>query len=424
MNMSSPTRKRVLMVAYHYPPEHSSSGVLRTLKFSKYLPEHGWDPVILTVRENFYELTDPALAAQIPPGVEVCRTRAIDTKKTLSIRGKYLRICAIPDRYVGWLPFAVRAGLKFVRSHRIQALYSTSPLASAHLVASVLKSLTDLPWVADFRDPWTEPALARKPGAPLFRLECLLERHVLRHADRLVFTTAQLRDEMISRHKGVPESKTVVIPNGYDEEDFLALPETTPDPLPIRITHTGLVDGSYRSPRGFLEALGKLVQSGEIAPSEVRVDFLGGGDYLRSTDFRSLIGRLRLESIVNIVDHLSYAECLKWQSRSHVLLLLQCGRDTLTLIPAKAFEYLRIGRPVLAVVPPSATAELFERVGGARLVHPEDPAGMQAALRELFAAARAENWKSAVNRLALQSYARRELTARLAQTLDQLGGAN
>jgi len=422
--MTGAGTKRVLLVAFHYPPDLSSSGVLRTLKFTRYLPEHGWEPFVLTVRENCYESTDLALLQQIPAEVEVRRTHAVNTKKTLSFRGRYLRFYTIPDAYIGWLPFAVRAGLKISRRSGIDVIYSTSPVASAHLIASILKLLTGRPWAADFRDPWTEPELAPNPGAPLSRLERGLERHVLRHADRLIFTTAQLRDYVMAHHPDVAPEKAVVIPNGYDEEDFLSIGAGAPEPTPIRITHAGLVDESYRSPRSFLTALAHLVKSGEIAEDEIRVDFLGGGDYVRSPAFDSLVQGLELERIVSVQGRVSYAECLERQARSHILLLLQCGLDTRTLIPAKAFEYLRIGRPILALVPSSASSELFEQVGGARIADPWDAAGIQNAIRELFVSARAGHWESSVNRTALQSYTRRALTAHLAKELDQLREAS
>ncbi len=412
--------KRVLMVAFHYPPDLSSSGVLRTLKFSRYLPEYGWQPTVLTVRESSYESTDPALLGQVPPGVKVRRTRAVNTKKTFSFRGKYLKFYTIPDSHIGWLPFAVRAGLQMIRQERIDAIYSTSPLATTHLIASTLKFMSGRPWVADFRDPWTEPEIAANPRAPLFRLECRLERGVLRHADRLIFTTAQLRDTVMSRHQDVDAAKAVVIPNGYDEEDFLGLNSSRPDSLPIRITHTGLVDESYRSPQGFLAALAELLKRGEIQADQIRIDFLGGGKHLRSPAFQSLVQSLGLEKIVTVYDRVSYAECLEQQARSHALLLLQCGLDTRTLIPAKAFEYLRIGRPILALAPPGATSELFERVGGAHLADPRDALSIENVIREVFCAARAGQWESDVNRDALRSYTRRELTGRLASELDRL----
>ena len=408
------------MVAFHYPPDHTSSGVLRTLKFSKYMPEFGWDPVVVTVRESCYEKTDPALMQQVPAGTQVWRTRAINMKETFSVFGKYLRFYTIPDRFVGWLPFAVATGLKIIRRGGIDVLYSTSPLPTAHLVASILKSWTGIPWVADFRDPWTEPELEPNPRALLFRLECYLERHVLLHADRTIFSTAQLRQYVATRASAAANGKAVVIPNGYDEEDFGAFRNCEPDPMPVRFTHTGLVDESYRSPRRFLEALAELLQSGQIPRNQIRVDFLGGGSYLRSSAFRSLVKSLRLENVISVLDRVSYRECLERQAKSHALLLLQCGDDTRTLIPAKAFEYLRVGRPILALAPPSASSELFEEVGGATVVHPDDRQAIRRAIRELFVAAREGNWRADVKWSLLRNYTRRKLTGRLARELDQV----
>jgi glycosyltransferase involved in cell wall biosynthesis len=408
------------MVAFHYPPEHSSSGVLRTLKFSKYLPETGWQPYVLTVKEQYYERTDPALLAQTPPHASIFRTRAINTKDAFSVRGKYLRLFTVPDRFIGWLPFAVAAGLRIIRRHNINALYSTSPLGTSHLIASVLKTWTRLPWLADFRDPWVEPQLQTNPWAPLYRLECLLERSVIRKADRLVFTTAQLREEIGARYGKTARNKAVVIPNGYDESDFSDVPELTPPASPIQVTHTGLVDSSYRSPRPFLEGLARLVERGEIPLNQIRVEFIGDSPYLYSSDFREMVARLGLSGVVDLVGRVSYAESIARQARSHVLLLLQCGSDTRTLIPAKAFEYLRVGRPILAIVPPSASAELFAEVGGAEVVDPEDPEGIEEAFRVLFAAARAGHWKSSLRLGSLKKYSRRALTIRLAEELDTL----
>jgi glycosyltransferase involved in cell wall biosynthesis len=417
--MAASSKKRVLMVAYHYPPEHSSSGVLRTLKFSKYLPEQGWEPFILTVRERYFERTDPALVRQISSPERVFRTSAIDTKKAFSIRGKYLRFFTIPDRFIGWLPFAVLAGLRIIRRNQVDAIYSTSPLGTAHLIASLLKTMTRIPWLADFRDPWIEPELEPDRRRPLFRLESFLERLVMNKADRLVFTTAQLRDSVVARHSSSAH-KALVIPNGYDEEDFAELPDCKPDTSPIRITHTGLVDGAYRSPRTFLEGLAQLIRRDEIPMDRIRVDFLGDSPYLESAEFHNLVEQLGLQQVVTSVGRVSYACSLLRQARSHVLLLLQCGSDTRTLIPAKAFEYLRVGRPILALVPPSASSELFERVGGARVVDPLDSSGIERALSELYRAACAGIWKSNLRGEALMEYDRRKLTSLLARELDGL----
>lgn len=413
------SRRRVLIISFYYPPDLSSSGVLRTLKFSKYLPEFGWQPVVLTVRTNHYEKTDPALLDQIPPEVEIVRTPAINTKQHLGIGGKYLRALAVPDRFVGWWPFGFAAAVRLLKARRIDALYSTSPLATAHLIAWSLKLVYRLPWIADFRDPWLEPELESDPGAALFRLEKHLQGKVLKASDKLVFTTARLKDYVISQSKGLNSSKAVVIPNGYDDQDFRVI-DCRPDKLPIRITHTGLVDASYRSPCGFLQGLAALISTGAVMRDEIRVDFIGGGMYAHSTEFQSLVSRLGLSNVVSAVSPLPYSECLERQAKSHILLLLQCGEDTQTLIPAKLFEYLRAGRPVLAVTHKSASAELLQEVGGGTVVNPDDPSAMIEALRAMIGAARSGLWATKINVGVLESYTRRRLSERLASELDSI----
>ncbi len=409
--------RRVLMVAFHYPPESSSSGVLRTLKFSKYLPEFGWQPTVLTVREKYYDSFDPSLTRQIPPSVEVCRTHALDTRKMFAIRGKYSRLFTTPDRFVGWLPFAVLAGMRLIRKNHIDALFSTSPLPSAHLIAKLLKSITHLPWVADFRDPWTEPDIEPNPRDLRFRLDSAFESGVFHSADRLIFTTARARNDVLHHAGQELAGKSLIIPNGYDEEDFEQLPDVRPERFPLLITHTGLVDESYRSPVGFLTSVAELIKTGEILSEGIKVQFIGGGIYVESNDFRSLVRNLGLEGVVRVIGRKSYAECLEAQMRSHVLLLLQCGNDTRYAIPGKAFEYLRIGRSILAITPESASSELFDEVGGARVVHPGDRNGLTSALAALLRSARTEESNSSVNRIALSAYSRRAGAARLAEAL-------
>lgn len=413
-------QKRVLIVAFHYPPDLSSSGVLRTLKFSRYLPDSGWLPTVLTVEPKHYETRDSALEAQIPPEVEVHRTRAIDMKRTFSIKGKHFRFTVVPDRFTGWLPFAVTRGRKLIREKQIDAIYSTSPLPTSHLVAMSLQRLTGIPWAADFRDPWLEPELADTTSA-LYRFEQSLCNRVVKRANRLIYTTSQLRDYALRGHESL-QPKATVIPNGYDEGDFGATVEGTPDAAPITIAHTGLVDGAYRSPKGVLGALASLIADGEVGPREVRIKFLGPGGYAQSADFLNLLDSLKLREVVEATGKVSYQECLLQQSQAHILLLLQCGDDTRTMIPAKAFEYLRVGRPVLAVTPEGATSELFAATGGAAVVDPQDETAMREALRKLIREAHGGVGRPQINRQVLESYSRRNLSRQLANVLDAMCG--
>jgi glycosyltransferase involved in cell wall biosynthesis len=377
------------MIAYHYPPEGGGSGVLRTLKFSRYLLRHGWEPHILTLVESAYPVRDEALRAQIPAEVVVHRTAAIDTGRHLAIQGRYLSCLAVPDRYVGWLPFGVPRGLSVIRQHRIDALYSTSPLASAQLIALLLKRATRLPWIADFRDPWIEEGIHPKPGSLRYRIERRLERAVVTHADRLTMTTPQLRDEILGRHRDLPPEKARVIYNGYDERDFAAL---TPGGSRDRfeLIHAGLVTREFRDPSPVFRAFASLIDEGLLDPGTVRITFLGGGPYVDSPAFRESIAAHRLAGIVDVAPRVSHAESLERLSRAGALLLLQASDDTRALIPAKAFEYLRISRPILALTLEGATADLLRGLDACHVMDPADADGLRGAVLALY-----ERWHAA-----------------------------
>lgn len=406
------------MIAYHYPPEGSSSGVLRTLKFSKYLPRHGWMPHVLTLRESFYPTKDEGLLRDVPAEAVIHRTLALDSARHLAIRGRHLALLTVPDRFISWLPFGIARGLRVIRQCGIRVLYSTSPPPTTHLIAAGLKALTGLPWVADFRDPWIEAGLYPRPGTLRYRVETTLEAHVIRRADRVTVTTPYLQRELISRYPQVPAEKVHVIYNGYDEMDFQHLPP------PVRsehfeILHAGLVTPEFRDPQPLLRAVAGLIADGSVPRREVRITFLGGDTYVRSQAFAALVQQLGLEGVVQVIDRVSHREALQRQGQVAALLLLQASDDTRTLIPAKAFEYLRIGQPVLAVTLPGATADLLQGLDHCYVVAPTDHDGLRRAVMQLY-----RLWQQApagirVSR-PVQAYERGHLTGTLAHLFGQL----
>src|SRR5689334_10813428 len=348
--------KPILMIAYHYPPEGSSSGVLRTLKFSKHLPKHGWQPHVLTLRESLYGERDEGLLRDVPAEARIHRTHAFDATRHLAIRSRHLSAFAVPDRFATWLLFGITRGIHVIRTHRIQALYSTSPLPTAHLIAMALQSLTHVPWIADFRDPWIEPGAYPPPGTLRCRLESALEALVIRRASRITVTTDRFRDEVIARYPGLEAERVVTIFNGYDEDDFRGL-EGGERSDTFELLHTGMVTPEYRDPLPLLRAVRTCIDRGDVASNRVRVAFLGGGPYLNGPDFKAAVAQLRLESIVSVEARIPHRAVLRRMAGAAALLLLQASDDTRILIPAKAFEYLRAGKPILALTGDGATAD-------------------------------------------------------------------
>jgi glycosyltransferase involved in cell wall biosynthesis len=404
------------MIAYHFPPEGSSSGVLRTLKFSKYLPDHGYRPHVLTLRPFVYAVKDRGLLAEVPGDVAVHRTFALDTTRHLALRGRHPAFLAVPDRLVTWLPFAVARGLRVIRRERVRALYSTCPVPTAHLVALALKRMTALPWIADFRDPWIEEGLFPRPGSLRYRIESALHRRVLRAADRVTVTTPYLRGDLLAQEPALPPDRVQVIYNGYDEADFADLPAGPA--ARFEIVHAGMVTLEYRDPTPLLEAVSALLAEGRLAPEETRLTFLGGGGWLESRAFAGVVGRLGLAGVVEVAPRVDHRAALARMARAAALLVLQASDDTRSLIPAKAFEYLRIGRPVLALTLEGATADVLNGLDACWVVNPADGAALRSALLEVH-----DRWRSApatpVAR-PIGRYERRRLTAELAAILDEL----
>jgi glycosyltransferase involved in cell wall biosynthesis len=410
--------KKVLIVAYHYPPEGGSSGVLRALKFSKYLPRNGWIPHILTLRESFYPVKDEGLMQDIPTEAVVHRTLALDNARHLAIKGRHLAFLGVPDRFVSWFFFGVAKGLSVIRKKGVQAIYSTSPPATAHLIAAALKSATGVPWVADFRDPWIEEGFFPAPGSIRYRIESALERMVMRRCDRVVVTTPYLKEEFLARYRELSPEQIEVIYNGYDESDFKENGVGSRSDR-FEIIHAGLVTPEFRNPLFLLETVARLITEGSLPHDQVKITFLGGDWWVSSPEFTAEIKRMCLDRVVSVQGRVSHQEALKRLAQAAVLLLLQASDDTRSLIPAKAFEYLRVGRPILALTPEGATADLLRDRDLCYVIKPTDSVGLRHAVLSLY-----DLWREEGDGLqagaATCQYERSHLTNQLANILDRL----
>jgi hypothetical protein len=208
--------KQVLMVAFHFPPVAMGSGHLRTLGFARYLPSLGWEPTILSAQAAAFPRTDAANLDLIPVDCRVHRAFALDVRRHFSIRGKYPEWLAQPDGWASWWPAAVLKGLSLIRKHKVDVIWSTYPIMTAHCIAHTLSRITGLPWVADFRDPVASSVEAGNRFSVASQTRC--ERRVLKYANRAVFTTAgAMRSYAETYPEAHRDNRLVVIQNGYDE---------------------------------------------------------------------------------------------------------------------------------------------------------------------------------------------------------------
>jgi glycosyltransferase involved in cell wall biosynthesis len=418
---SGATGRRVLMVAFHYPPWVGSSGYLRTLKFSRYLPEHGWRPIVLTAQPRAYPRTTDQQLGEIPEAVVVRRTFALDARRHLAIRGSSLRVTALPDQWSSWWVSAVPAGLRLVREHRPAVLWSTYPIATAHLIGLTLHRLTGLPWVADFRDSMTEDDY---PVHPLTRrMHRWIERRVVEESSLAVFTATSARRMYLDRYRDLPASRCVVIGNGYDEADFEGFSRASQREAtiegPVRLLHGGLIYREERDPRPFFRALARLRQEGRVHRGTLQVELRAPGT---DSYYQGLVTELGIDDIVRILPALPYREALREAAGAGALLVLQ-GASCNHQIPAKAYEYLRLNKPILALTGPGGdTAALLAACGGATAVDLLDENGIYHALPGFLTAVQAGT-HPLPDLTAVSFHARHNQAAHLASCLAELLGA-
>lgn len=361
-------KSRVLLIAYHFPPLMGSSGLLRTLKFASYLPEHGYEPFVLTVHPRVYENKNESLVSTIPGTVKVIRACAFDTKVNLSFRGAYFDLMAFPDRLGTWIPFAVLKGLYLIRKHQIQLIYSTYPIVSAHYIGYYLNRLTKCPWIADFRDPMFDPYIQLKPLHLLVRER--LEAKIVKYSAHILTTTEGIRKTLLNRYLELKGNHISVIPNGFDEADFISAElDTHKQDMPYKIIHAGLLDPNDRDPIPFFHSIKRLLDKKKITKNDITVDLFAPGN---DNKYEVEIEKLGLRSIVKIKPSIRYRQILKEMVGADILLLFQ-GESCNHQIPAKAYEYLRSGRPILALTPPgSETARLISTTRSGAIVDPKD----------------------------------------------------
>jgi len=339
------------MVAFHYPPARVSSGVQRTLKFSRYLLDHGWQAHVLSADVRAYENQCVGQVDEIPAAVKVKRAFALDTAKHLSIKGKYMLTMALPDRWVSWCFSGVCSGLLIIKKSKPKVIWSTYPIASAHLIAYLLHRLSGIPWIADFRDPmWDEvhpaPGLKRK-------LYQAIEKKVVKYCHYAVLTTPSAVALYRRRYPGLPVSKWILIANGYDEENFIKAANSieykqgkqAKDSSKLFLVHSGLLYPSERDPSAFFKAVAALKVQGVLSHNNCQIILRATG---HDDFYLSIINAEGIEDIVCLAPSIPYQEALVEMLLADGLLLFQAANCN-HQIPAKAYEYLRAKRPVFAM---------------------------------------------------------------------------
>lgn len=357
---------KVLIVTYYWPPS-GGAGVQRWLKFSKYLPEFGWDPIILTVDQAYaaYPVTDYSLTDDLPSSVKVFTTPATnyfdiyrkDKSKIPSagfansvdntFKDKLLRFVRgnffIPDPRRGWNKYAFKKACELIEKEGIRHVITTSPPHSTQLIGlKIKKRYQAITWIADLRDPWTDIYYYKQfyPTVISKAIDLKFEKSVLKKADKIITVGRSLKSIFSAKLPGV-DRKTEIITNGYDESDFIEVPKIVPKKFTI--TYVGTLSDIYPI-EGLIPALKNLQASGK--------DFIFRFVGSVSEKTRKLLQSEIPEKSIEFLPYVIHSEAIKYMMSSSLLvLIIPLHQSNKSIITGKIFEYLATGKPIICLGP-------------------------------------------------------------------------
>ena len=413
--------KKILMIAYHFPPLAGSSGIQRTLRFVQHLPLLGWQPLVLSAHPLAYEKTGEDLLQDVPAGTVVRRALALDTARHLQLGGRYFEWMARPDRWISWKFAAIRTGLQLIEAYKPDVIWSTYPIATAHVIASRLHRKTGIPWVADFRDPMAHDGFPSDPRT--WQSYLAIEADAIAQAHTSIFTTPGAARMYQQRYPGAA-SRMVVLENGYDEESFLTA-ESTRSPVaktptdkvqPLVLLHSGIIYPLERDPTQLFVALGRLKHAGLLVAGELCIRFRAA---VHEDLLKALAKTCDVQDMIELLPAITYLDALAEMMAVDALLVMQASNCN-AQIPAKIYEYLRAGKPILGLTDPEGdTAVVLQQAGIHSVAHLDSADEITTELLAFMAAlkeARAE----LPNPVAVHSASRKGRAESFVQLLNQV----
>jgi glycosyltransferase involved in cell wall biosynthesis len=420
--------QKVLIITYYWPPS-GGGGVMRWLKMSKFLPELGWQPVVYTPENPDPSVIDESLLQEIHPDTIEIKTpiwepyelyRKLTGKKSGSkfkagyiseasegswksklsvfIRGNFL----IPDPRVFWVSPSIGFLTKYLKENPVDLIVSTGPPHSMHLIALGLKKKIDIPWIADFRDPWTDIDFYHKLKLTWLadKKHRQLEKKVLAAADHVVTVSEGCAEGLeIIAHR-----KIEIITNGFDPSDYRfekpGLDKT------FSISHFGAFNKD-RNPKKLWLALKELAAENPDFKNLLRIKLFGQTD----VSVINYIEKNNLTGNLTLIEHLPHRKGLVELSKSQVLLLpLNNAPNVKGILTGKMFEYIALQRPILALGPTDADfAKILKETNSGVPVDFDDIEGIKKTLQNFFKLFK-EN-KLGVESNSFEKYSRKNLAA-------------
>ena len=428
--------KKVLIITYYWPPS-GGAGVQRWLKFVKYFRTYGWEPVVYTPENPEAPSIDISLIKDIPGDLEVIKTKinepykaykrfigkkdqAInagflsETKKprlteniAVWIRGNFF----IPDARKFWIKPSIKFLLKYLKDHPVDAVVSTGPPHSMHMIALGLKKKLSLPWLADFRDPWTNIDFYKqlKLSGRADKLHHKKEKEVIRNADKIVAVNNIIAEEF----EEMGARSVEVVTNGYDEDDFKGLDNRLTEEFSI--LHLGAMNKD-RNPHTLWEALKELCIEVEGFSDDLLILLIGKNDH-------SVVDGINDQGLAHNTEYIHYTphdSAICSASQAQVLLLpLNNTPNVLGITTGKLFEYLALKRPVLCIGPENGNcAKIINETNAGKVANFDDKIKIKGILIDYYE--KYKKGKLFVESKNLEKYSRKKLTQEIAKLLDAI----
>jgi len=398
--------KNVLIIAYYFPPS-GGPGVQRVLKYVKYLPIFNWNPIVLTVENGKFPAKDETLLKQIPIETTVYRSHifepydlykfftgkkkntAIDVnvikkeEQKLDIREKIAEFIRatffIPDARAFWIYSAKKTINKILEQHNIDMIYSSSPPYTCSIIARNLKRSKTVPWVAGFRDPWTDFISTPKRWFIPKAIDKAMEFSVFNEADAVEVAWEGITKDALQKYPNLDAQKFYHIPNGFDSEDYPNIKYQKNEKFTI--TYTGSMYGR-RNPASFLIALKNLIESQQIKHELIKIQFIGRF----GSEVEDMFSAFPYKECIEIIPYLPHHKSIEYLIRSDTLLLIvDESKESEEIVPGKVYEYLGTKKPIIALAPKgSAIDKLMQECGSGYVAHQSEISKIEQIIKTLF----------------------------------------
>ncbi|NOX48656.1 MAG: glycosyltransferase family 4 protein [Chlorobi bacterium] len=395
---------QILIITYYWPPA-GGPGVQRVLKFVKYFPEFGITPIVLTVQDGDYPALDESLLKEIPEGITVKRVRGwepynlfrfltgkskqekipvgILSSDRTTLTGKISRWVRlnlfVPDgRRFLIRPF-IKAGIGLAKGNKIDCILSSGPPHSLHLAALKISEYLKIPWIADFRDPWTKIYYYQdQPRSKVaLIIDQRLEKRVLMTANAVVTVSSAIADQLTSLVKR-PECRT--IPNGFDANDFSGRSLKVQRDK-FRITYVGNLM-TNQNIQGLWKIISELINEDQKFRSQLQLVFVGN-------IHPCVMDSLKNASLMSLTDthnYVPHTKAIDYMHETSILLfIIPDVPDNKGIVTGKLFDYLASGRPLLAIGPPDGdAAKILAETKAGPMIDPHDKEGLKSRIKKLY----------------------------------------